>query len=147
MRPLKARSASIDEWVKPHSSDMTLIGDATTRGFEIIQNLKCLNCGVYGHFKRNCRENQINPKRESNFLGYVRDVAKVNIGLVNVNRQQTNGATLYQKLPGGLLTGPNAKQVMFSSSGQQYYSKKCGVCSHLYQKGSRHSQGTRFSMI
>ena len=50
--------------VRPCSPDMTLVGEATTRGPEMTQNFKCLNCGEQGHFRINCRENRINPKRE-----------------------------------------------------------------------------------
>ena len=51
IRLLRARSASIDEWtryiadVRPLLPDMTLIGDATTRGFEMTQNFKYHDCG------------------------------------------------------------------------------------------------------
>jgi hypothetical protein len=42
--------------VRPHSPEMTLIGEAATRGLETTQNFKCFNCGEQGHFKINCRE-------------------------------------------------------------------------------------------
>ena len=48
IRPLRARSASIDEWIRytvdarPLSLDMTLIGEAATRGLETTQILNVL---------------------------------------------------------------------------------------------------------
>ena len=44
-------------------------------------------------------------------------MAQADIGLVNANQQQTNGATPCQKtLPEGPLSGPNVRQGEFSSS-------------------------------
>ena len=48
IRPLKARTASIDEWIRytidarPLSPDMTLIGEGATRGLETTQILNVL---------------------------------------------------------------------------------------------------------
>ena len=46
IRPLRARSASIDEWIRytadvgSHSPDMTVVGKAATRHLEITQGFK-----------------------------------------------------------------------------------------------------------
>ena len=51
IRPLRARSASIDQWVRHTadtgscSPDMTVIGEAATRHLEMTQDFKCFNCG------------------------------------------------------------------------------------------------------
>jgi hypothetical protein len=114
------------EWIRytadvgPRLPDRTLIREAATRVLETTQNFKCFNCGEQGHFKINYREKQINPKGSLCLLEYVKDMAKA-VGLGNVEQQQTNGATFYQKSPGsggGALAGPNAKQGEFSFSGQ-----------------------------
>ena len=71
IRPLRARSASIEEWIRYTADvgsrlpDMTVIGEAATRHLEMTQDFKCFNCGEQGHLRINCRENKINPKRES----------------------------------------------------------------------------------
>lgn len=87
---MRARSTSVDEWisyradVRPHSPKMTLIGEATTIGLETTQNFKCFNCGEQGHLRVNCRETQINPKRESMPSRIGKNVAKAYIGLGTV---------------------------------------------------------------
>jgi hypothetical protein len=58
------------------------------------------------------------PKGSLCLLEYVRDVAKADIGSMNINQQQTNGVTPYQKLPGSPLVNPNAKQGKFFSTRQ-----------------------------
>jgi hypothetical protein len=58
IRPLKARTASIDEWIRytvdarPLSLDMTLIGEAATRGLETTQilNVLILVSSMFGTF-------------------------------------------------------------------------------------------------
>ena len=70
IRPWRARSASIDEWirytvdVRPCLPDMILIKEAATRSLETTQNSKCFNCSEQVYLRINCRENKINPKRE-----------------------------------------------------------------------------------
>ena len=47
---------------RPGLPDMTLMGEAATRGLETTQNFRCLNWSEQDHFRINSRENQINPK-------------------------------------------------------------------------------------
>jgi hypothetical protein len=49
---------------RPGLPDMTLMGEAATRGLETTQNFRCLNWSEQDHFRINSRENQINLKRE-----------------------------------------------------------------------------------
>lgn len=55
IRPLKARSAPIDEWIRytaivgSCSPDTTVIGEAATGQLEMTQDFKCFNCGEQGH--------------------------------------------------------------------------------------------------
>ena len=85
IRPLRARSASIDEWARhtadtgSFSPDITVIGEAATRHLEMTQDFKCFNCGEQCHLRNNCRKKQSNPKRGPCFLEYVKDVVKGNI--------------------------------------------------------------------
>jgi hypothetical protein len=49
-RSLEESTAPIDEWIRnttdigSHSFDVTLIGEAISKGFDKIQTVKCLNC-------------------------------------------------------------------------------------------------------
>lgn len=69
IRPLKARSAPIDEWIRytadvgSCSPDMTVIGEAATGQLEMTQDFKCFNCGEQGHLRYYCKKNQSNTKR------------------------------------------------------------------------------------
>lgn len=84
---------------------MTLIGEASTRGFEKMQNLKCFDCGKQGHLEETVEKTKFIPKGSQCPLEYVKNVGKANIGLGNVEQQQTNEATLYQKSPGSGVGG------------------------------------------
>ena len=59
IRPPRARSTSIDEWirhtadVRSHLPDMTLIGEAATRGLEMTQIFKCFCCGEQCYLRLN----------------------------------------------------------------------------------------------
>ena len=69
IRPLRVRSALIEEWIRyttgvgSHSPDKTVIGEAATRGLETTQNFKCFNCGEQGHLRNDCTKKQSNIKR------------------------------------------------------------------------------------
>ena len=68
-RPLRARSALIDEWIRyktdvvSGSPDMTVIGEAATRYLEMTQDFKYFNYGEWGHLRNDCLKNQSNIKR------------------------------------------------------------------------------------
>ena len=85
IRPLRAWSASVDEWIRKTSDichclpHMTLTGDAFTKNLVMTQDFKYVNCSKQGHFRINCKKNQINPKSGP----YLWNV-KVSIWLVNV---------------------------------------------------------------
>ena len=55
-RPLRARSASTDEWIR-YTADMTLIGETATSHLGITQDLKCFTCGEQGHLRNDCKKN------------------------------------------------------------------------------------------
>jgi hypothetical protein len=120
IRPLREMSVSIDEWirytvdVRPRSPDMTFIGEATTKGLKMTQNFKCLNCSEQGHFRINCRENQINSKKESMPSGIGKRYGKGQQWARECGTTDKWG----KNSQGGLLAGPNARQEEFSSSGQ-----------------------------
>jgi hypothetical protein len=69
IRQLKARSASIYEWIRytadarSCSPDMTVRGEDATSHLEMTQDLKCLNCGEQGHLRNDCTKKQSNIKR------------------------------------------------------------------------------------
>lgn len=85
IRPLRARSASIDEWARHTadtescSPDMTVIGEAATRHLKMTQDFKCFTCGEQGHLRNNCRKNQSNPKRGPCLLECVKHMVKANV--------------------------------------------------------------------
>ena len=85
IRPLRARSASIDEWIRYTADvgsrlpDMTVIGEAATRHLKMTQDFKCFTCGEQGHLRNNCRKNQSNPKRGPCLLECVKHMVKANV--------------------------------------------------------------------
>lgn len=99
------------------SYDLTLIGQVSSKGFEIIQIVKCLNCGKQGDFKRNCKQNQANSKRQSETSG-IRKRCSKSWHWTKESRSTRDRATHCRETPRGPLTGPTIK---FKSalSGQQ----------------------------
>jgi hypothetical protein len=69
IRPLRARSASIEEWIRYTADvgsrlpDMTVIGEAATRHIEVTQDFKFFNCGEWHHLRNDFRKHQSNIKR------------------------------------------------------------------------------------
>lgn len=62
IRPLKARSAPIDEWIRNTADvgsyvyDATLTGEIVSKSFKKNKNVRCFNCGEQDHLKRDCRQ-------------------------------------------------------------------------------------------
>lgn len=58
IRPLKAKSAPIDEWIKDRADIVSHIYDGTITEYVISKssNIRCYNCGNQGHWKRYCRQ-------------------------------------------------------------------------------------------
>ena len=60
LRPLKARSAPIEDWIREtinvdlYDND-NLIGEFISRGTRTSPNVRCFNYGMPGHIKRNCK--------------------------------------------------------------------------------------------
>jgi hypothetical protein len=85
IRPLRARSASIDEWIRyaanvgSCSPDMTVIGEAATRHLEMTQNFNYFNCCEQGHLRNEFRKKQRILKWGIYLLEYVKILAKVGI--------------------------------------------------------------------
>lgn len=55
---------------------MILIEDVIFIGFEKVKIFKCLNCGKYGYFKKNCRKNRVNFEKGFVFFGVCRRCGK-----------------------------------------------------------------------
>ena len=62
-RPLKARLAPIEEWIRVtlsieshnHNDNGAWLGEVISRGLKKNQNARCFNCGKQGHLKRDFR--------------------------------------------------------------------------------------------
>lgn len=65
IRLRKARSASVDEWIRnmanirSHIYNATLKREVISKGFK-KKKFRCFSCGKKGHLKRDCRQNQAN---------------------------------------------------------------------------------------
>lgn len=68
IRPLRAQSTSIDEWIMnmidagSHSPRITLIRTAILRGYKKGQTYKCLNYGEQSHFKRITKNTKLSQR-------------------------------------------------------------------------------------
>ena len=60
LRPLKARSAPIEDWIRETLNvdlyDDNLVGQLISREPRSSSNVRCFNCGMPGHIKRNCKQ-------------------------------------------------------------------------------------------
>ena len=60
LRPLKARSAPIEDWIRETMNvdlyDDNLIGEFISRETRTSPNVRCFNCGMPGHIKRDCKQ-------------------------------------------------------------------------------------------
>lgn len=62
IRPFKARSARIDEWIKDpasvgsHVYSANLTGEVISKNLKKNQNGRCSNYGKQDHLKRDCRQ-------------------------------------------------------------------------------------------
>ena len=96
----------MDEWIlhtmKVETFDYntkTLVGETLSKGMRRHQNAKSFNCGRIGYLRRDCRQG-IPQNKVSSGNGKIRrsyhsvgDVAKTDIGAVNVDQQKTDKAT------------------------------------------------------
>ena len=62
LRPLKARSAPIEDWIREtinvnlYDNDDNLVGELLSRGRGTSPNIRCFHCGMPGHIKRDCKQ-------------------------------------------------------------------------------------------
>ena len=79
------------------------VGEAISKGVKRGKNAKCFNCGRTGHLRRIVEKAFLEimsplgmTKIEGlNLLDYVEDVAKADIGPMNVDQQKIDKATRY----------------------------------------------------
>ena len=106
LRPLKARSAPIEDWIHETVTvhlynDENLVRELISRGPRTSPNIRCFNCGMPGHIKETVNKAfketipllGIIQIEFPSLLGYAEGVAKGGIGLVNVDQQGTDKVT------------------------------------------------------
>lgn len=125
MRPLKARSSPIDEWIIDMGDNGSHVYDATTlirkvisKSFKKNQNVWCFNCGKQGHLRRDYRQDiprnnvfsRDNLKKKAQPSGACRRLAKAGTELVSADQQGMSKATLcHWEMPEGASSRPDIK--------------------------------------
>ena len=99
IRPLKARSDPIDEWIwnivdiGSHTYDDTWIEEVISKNFKEVQKVRCFNVVnkvMWKGIPRNNAFSRDDPNRRPDLLKYAEGTAKANIGPMNADQQVTD---------------------------------------------------------